>query len=341
MTDFDADALIEERSKTHGDYLKNADITWQIKAALHQGVRYEEMHPAMKETLDMVAHKMHRIVNGDPWFNDHWVDMTGYPHLVVGNWDRLLEWHKTQERDSTLRIGLMTVAEAQEQRSRFETLRGLLQSELGVSVIEDGPSMRLSRGLTPAQEDMARAPRRPVSFYETNVAPLGASPEAAEPAPATLAPTGAAEGAGTVYKVGDRVHVTGDPRVGGVIKVYAQSEPRNTVYHIEYPTGEPAYVEVFSSELVHAREARAFAPEPYQRAADDGPVDYDPDDVPMPSQVRREPISATWAEYEHLSNQTIAHGPLAGKTWKSVYHGVPGESGRYDMIREYQEIYGR
>ena len=31
----------------------------------------------------MIAHKMGRIVNGDPYYDDSWVDIVGYAQLVI------------------------------------------------------------------------------------------------------------------------------------------------------------------------------------------------------------------------------------------------------------------
>jgi hypothetical protein len=36
----------------------------------------------MKEALDMVAHKIGRILNGDPTYTDSWHDIAGYSKLV-------------------------------------------------------------------------------------------------------------------------------------------------------------------------------------------------------------------------------------------------------------------
>lgn len=81
--------VIAERENTHGDYLVNARITWEIKKAMESGSRWSDLHPAQKETLSMIAHKIHRIVNGDPMFHDHWLDIAGYSQLILDNWDRI------------------------------------------------------------------------------------------------------------------------------------------------------------------------------------------------------------------------------------------------------------
>jgi hypothetical protein len=39
-----------------------------------------------REALEMIAHKIARIINGDPNYADSWVDIAGYAKLVA---DRL------------------------------------------------------------------------------------------------------------------------------------------------------------------------------------------------------------------------------------------------------------
>lgn len=46
---------------------------------------WEKLSSDKKETLEMVAHKIGRILNGDPEYADSWVDGEGYFHLVVKN----------------------------------------------------------------------------------------------------------------------------------------------------------------------------------------------------------------------------------------------------------------
>ena len=36
----------------------------------------------MKESLEMVAHKIGRILNGDPFYHDSWHDCIGYLRLI-------------------------------------------------------------------------------------------------------------------------------------------------------------------------------------------------------------------------------------------------------------------
>lgn len=76
------DDLLAERGKTHGDYSLHAAITQRIKAVLHATPYWSLLTDSMKETLEMNAHKIGRILAGNPAFPDHWADIAGYARLV-------------------------------------------------------------------------------------------------------------------------------------------------------------------------------------------------------------------------------------------------------------------
>lgn len=44
---------------------------------------WEVMTPPMKQSMEMFADKIARILNGDPTYDDSWVDIAGYSQLVV------------------------------------------------------------------------------------------------------------------------------------------------------------------------------------------------------------------------------------------------------------------
>lgn len=75
--------ILEEREKTHGDYENVATTAQEIKDAIHIGVTYYKAPSIMKESLDLFATKMARIVNGNFENLDHWEDIIGYAQLVV------------------------------------------------------------------------------------------------------------------------------------------------------------------------------------------------------------------------------------------------------------------
>ena len=82
------EATLAERGTRYGEFGEHARITQAIKAAMADSPRWKELPPNMKEALEMVAHKIGRILNGDPYYHDSWHDVIGYTKLVA---DELLK----------------------------------------------------------------------------------------------------------------------------------------------------------------------------------------------------------------------------------------------------------
>jgi hypothetical protein len=83
MAHADTDALLVERGKTHGHFPNHAAITQLTKQLWRQaGVNWGQLTTAEAEALDMIAHKVGRILSGNPHFHDHWADIAGYARLV-------------------------------------------------------------------------------------------------------------------------------------------------------------------------------------------------------------------------------------------------------------------
>lgn len=49
---------------------------------MKQGTNWESLSSDKKEALEMIAHKIARILNGDPNYADSWHDIVGYAKLV-------------------------------------------------------------------------------------------------------------------------------------------------------------------------------------------------------------------------------------------------------------------
>jgi hypothetical protein len=89
--------VLTERGKRYGKFEGHADVTQKIKSAMmrHEVERddpgiprrqWDILAPDQREALEMVAHKIGRILNGDPDYEDSWRDIAGYAQLVA---DRL------------------------------------------------------------------------------------------------------------------------------------------------------------------------------------------------------------------------------------------------------------
>ena len=75
--------ILEDRGGRYGDFKEHARITQEIKKAMTSGRSWDKCTHSQKEALEMIAHKIGRIVNGDPKYKDSWVDIIGYVQLVI------------------------------------------------------------------------------------------------------------------------------------------------------------------------------------------------------------------------------------------------------------------
>ena len=79
----DINNTLIERGKKYGKFDGHARITQKIKRVMTTDTNWEELSNSQKESLEMIAHKIGRILNGDPDYIDHWVDIAGYATLVA------------------------------------------------------------------------------------------------------------------------------------------------------------------------------------------------------------------------------------------------------------------
>ncbi len=88
------DETLAERGARYGEFIDHANVTQCIKASIASGENWDTLDDDMKECLEMVAHKIGRIVNGDPSYVDSWTDIIGYTRLVE---KRLIQDHAKLE----------------------------------------------------------------------------------------------------------------------------------------------------------------------------------------------------------------------------------------------------
>lgn len=77
------DEILTERGQRYGDFDKHADITQSLKKAMASTPGWRRLAPDQREALEMNAHKIGRILNGDPNYADSWEDIAGYAKLVA------------------------------------------------------------------------------------------------------------------------------------------------------------------------------------------------------------------------------------------------------------------
>lgn len=82
------ETILAERGRRYGAFAGHADIAVALKNVIQsaQVNRDKWLSNDQREALDMICHKIGRILNGDPDYADSWVDIAGYAKLVA---DRL------------------------------------------------------------------------------------------------------------------------------------------------------------------------------------------------------------------------------------------------------------
>ena len=82
------DDILDERAKDYGKFIEGAEIMQMLKRLVHNYIEQRGTPLAFdqREAIDMIIHKLGRIINGNPDKVDHWTDIAGYAKLVA---DRL------------------------------------------------------------------------------------------------------------------------------------------------------------------------------------------------------------------------------------------------------------
>lgn len=90
MFDFpdEVDATLDARAVDYGKFIEGAEVMQMLKRVVQAALNNRDKTLAhdQAEAMDMIIHKIGRIVNGNPDVVDHWLDIAGYAKLVA---DRL------------------------------------------------------------------------------------------------------------------------------------------------------------------------------------------------------------------------------------------------------------
>ena len=80
---------LEERGSRYGTFTGHAEVTQGLKRFMANELakRNKVLADDQWEALEMVAHKIGRIINGDADYSDSWIDIAGYTKLVADRLD--------------------------------------------------------------------------------------------------------------------------------------------------------------------------------------------------------------------------------------------------------------
>ena len=83
MDHIKVETILAERHTRYGEYSSTALIAQQLKGMMHESPSWHKLTASQREGLEMIQHKIARILNGDPKYMDSWVDIVGYATLIV------------------------------------------------------------------------------------------------------------------------------------------------------------------------------------------------------------------------------------------------------------------
>lgn len=81
----DIKKTLDERGARYGSFKGHAEVTQKLKQIIQLELEKREkfLSDVQQEAVDMILHKLGRIVNGDANYIDSWRDIVGYTQLVV------------------------------------------------------------------------------------------------------------------------------------------------------------------------------------------------------------------------------------------------------------------
>jgi hypothetical protein len=88
MDHIEVEMILAERHTRYGEYSSTALIAQQLKGMMHEAPSWHKLTASQREGLEMIQHKIARIVNGDPTYIDSFRDIEGYAKLIVEDMEK-------------------------------------------------------------------------------------------------------------------------------------------------------------------------------------------------------------------------------------------------------------
>ena len=77
------DKMIRQKEAAYGGMHRQGELSQELKGVLHDHEGWHKLTGGQQEALDMVMHKVSRIVCGDNLYIDSWRDIAGYAQVIV------------------------------------------------------------------------------------------------------------------------------------------------------------------------------------------------------------------------------------------------------------------
>ena len=82
MTQQSTNNTLKQREKRYGSFESQGEISQSMKTIMRATDNWGTLSYSQKESLEMIVHKIGRILNGDPNYADSWHDIAGYATLI-------------------------------------------------------------------------------------------------------------------------------------------------------------------------------------------------------------------------------------------------------------------
>ena len=81
------DNTLSERGNRYGDFTDHSVIAQDLQDVMRRAPGWQKLPPFMKQALTVIADKIARLLNGDPYYTDNWHDIQGYAKLAEDRCD--------------------------------------------------------------------------------------------------------------------------------------------------------------------------------------------------------------------------------------------------------------
>ncbi len=81
------DDVLDSRGTKYGIFANGAKIIQDLKRVIFTAKSRDKFSPDQAEAIELICHKLGRIVNGDHDYSDNWIDIAGYAKLVSDRLD--------------------------------------------------------------------------------------------------------------------------------------------------------------------------------------------------------------------------------------------------------------
>lgn len=77
------DKVLNERHKVYGEFSDVATLSQGLKQVVRTHTTWDTLTASQHEAIELILHKIARIVNGNSFYIDSWRDIVGYAQLEL------------------------------------------------------------------------------------------------------------------------------------------------------------------------------------------------------------------------------------------------------------------